>query len=125
MVSGFEGVSLDFLIDDLDRITPRRENSGIVNNENEVFSTMVELEIQFMADTVEEGSLEISIFRSFLSTYIAKENWVDNTLWIDEDCVIDWKEPPFVKCHVKGNYAIVVLLKLSICRGLLLLIWFN
>ena len=115
------------MIDDLDRITPLRENSGIVNNDNEVFSTMVELEIQFMADTTE--GLEISIFRSFLSTYIAKDgtSWVDNTLWIDPDCLLDTKEPPFVICPVKGNYFNVVLLKLSIsyCGGYGIAILFN
>ena len=49
-VSGFEDISLDFLIDDLDLITPAFEPSGIVNRTYDVFSTMVEIEVQFMDD---------------------------------------------------------------------------
>jgi hypothetical protein len=99
-VSAFEGISLDFLIDDLDLNTPPLESSGLVTS-NEVFSTMVEIEVQFMDDN--RDGLAISIFRAFFSSFIVKDGWVDNTLWIDPACLAESQNPSSQVCPIRGN----------------------
>ena len=107
-VSGFEGVSLDFLIDDLDLITPPLEKSGIVDMDTElsetekIFSTMVEIEVQFMDDNRE--GLAISIFRAFFSSFVVKDSWVDNKIWIDPGCLAQTQNPSSQVCPIRGTY---------------------
>ena len=83
-VAGFEQISLDFLIDDLDLITPEGEPSGIVSND-ELFSTMVELEFQFMTD----DELDVSVFTLFMTSFVVRNEWVDHTIWTNPSCLED------------------------------------
>ena len=83
-VAGFSGISLDFLIDDLDLISPKEGPSGIVSND-EVFSTMVQLEFQFMTD----DELDVAIFTSFMNSFVVTNEWVDHIIWTNPSCLED------------------------------------
>ena len=93
-VAGFAEISLDFLIDDLDLITPEGEPSGIVSNE-ELFSTMVELEFQFMTD----DELDVVIFTGFMSSFVVSNEWVDHTIWTNPSCLEDG-----IYCKIQRKY---------------------
>ena len=68
----------------LDLNTPNVGPSG-VDYSADVFSTIVELEFQYMTDE----NLDIAIFTSFLKTFVVKQAWVDNKIWTNPGCLED------------------------------------
>ena len=73
----------DFLIDNFDEHTPEGEKSGV--SEVEVYSTMVELEVQFL----EKDAADYGLFIEFFKSFIVQNDWVADTLWLNKKCLDD------------------------------------
>ena len=108
----FKDVNLDFLIDDLDLITSRDENENLLSSgevprfsddatDEPIFSIMVDIEIQFLTDS--NPDLDPTQFRSMIPSWVIEYNWIDNTIWINPDCVQSIKDGGG-KCKIQGKF---------------------
>ena len=92
------------MINDLDLHTPEGSGSGLVDGAD-AFSTMVEMEIQFIDDPEsEEDNVNIGIFSQFFTDWVIQGDWVNNTIWTNNKCLTD----PILKilkgCRIEGKY---------------------
>lgn len=105
----FKDVDLDFLIDDLDLITLRDDNDNLLPSGDlanaPVYSTMVEVEIQFLTDN--NPDLDPTTFKSFLPAWVIENSWIDNTLWIHPDCWEDMKGT-YLRCPIYSKYRLIL-----------------
>ena len=71
-------------MDQFDEHTPEGEKSGL--SAAEVYSTMVELEVQFLEKEIEANT---AIFIDFFKLLIVQNDWVADTLWLNKKCLDD------------------------------------